>query len=614
MWFELQGPDNRPVVQWNGGKFGGETPIVSERGMFGLVVHDAPPDMRYALVVGEERIDAECRVFSSCCELTKGMYFESAYAKTALAVMRQKDGGVEEKVAECEFYVLPSKIGHENYQRMVCDLQGICRSLIIDLIGKSRHGQDWDDALPPILFRSREEELTAIRRTWSELTPLIEEISVDPASRTVLRRTFAAVGRNRSYRGIPAMMKKGIDPRNASPGRKCPVLRMSETVDIPEHRLIKGFMSFLLLRLKKCNAGVNGDISGIESEKKYRDRSPDQGEPSLFELEDLPRLKKLRRHARTIDELYGDVQERLSSDFWCDVPEEVEYPVPSQFSESVCYIGIANIILRYLKNSLNTGETVGEDFMTKKTSRMYEQWVLIQLVSAMERCGLDIETWDSVIRRSLNKQFGLDFKKNTRFFAKLDGLYSVLLRYEPWILPHNMLSMHEEETLCHFESNDSFWNPDFMIELVKRENGGLKTVYAVALDAKYSRMPGTDMRNSVSKYARIRSNDKRRGKQVTRQVWLIYPGDESMTQGVFVDDNAMDFLPSFGPVYSDSTEKVDFSDLITGDIVLRPNDSVEIEGGVDGNSRGIIPRKAILDFVRGTLDYFRQYVREDERR
>ena len=137
MMFELQGPDNRLVVQWGGGKFCGEMPIVSEEDMFGLVIHNATPGSQYVIDVGEERIDAECRWFASACELEKGPYFESAYAKTVLAVMRRGEDRIVEKVAECEVYVLPSKIGHENYQQMVGDLQMVCRSLINDLIGKS---------------------------------------------------------------------------------------------------------------------------------------------------------------------------------------------------------------------------------------------------------------------------------------------------------------------------------------------------------------------------------------------------------------------------------------------------------------------------------------------
>ncbi len=137
----------------------------------------------------------------------------------------------------------------------------------------------------------------------------------------------------------------------------------------------------------------------------------------------------------------------------------------------------------------------------------------------------------------------------------------------------------------------------------------------VALDAKYSRKPGTDMRSNVSKYAKIRSNDGRRGRQVTRQVWLVYPGGEETSQGVFVDDKAMEFLPSFGPVYADSNDSVEFDELITGDIVIRPNDLDEMHGDLGtegkGDSRGIVLHKPVLDFVRGTLDYFRKRINEE---
>ena len=620
MRFELQGPGNHSIVQWDGGAFDGEMPVVTEEGTFGLIVSDDDSDSEYAINVGEERIEVGCQRFSGLCLLEKGPYFESAYAKTKIAVIRKEDGGVETKVAECDLYVLPSKIGRENYQRMVADLQSICRSLVNDLIGKSRHGQDWGFDLRPFLFRSMEEELAAIRKTWTELAPLIEEVSTAPVSNTMMWRTMTACGRNRTYRGIPAMMKLGIDPRNPSPGRRCPTFRMKETVDVPEHRLIKGFMTFLSRRLEKCRGGVKEDIDNIESERQYRSRSVSPDEPSLYEKEDVPRLQKLRRHLKTTEELSGRIQETMVSGFWNGVETDEEYPDPRQFSGNACYLEVANIILRYLRNGLNTGWAYGEDFMTKKSSRMYEQWVLVQLVTAMERCGLAIETWNSVIRRSISHQFGLDFKKNTRFLAKLANRYSVLLRYEPWILPHGLLATHQDETLCHFGSIDSFWNPDFMIELQRIDDGVARTIYAVALDAKYSRNPSNAMRNNVSKYKKIRSNDGQRGRQVTKQVWLVYPGSESIEAGIFVDDDSMEFLPSFGPVYADSgtCDRVEPDELITGDIVIRPSAIEALDRETETNmssedvARGIVLYKPLFDFVKGTLSYFQNIISTSE--
>ena len=85
-------------------------------------------------------------------------------------------------------------------------------------------------------------------------------------------------------------------------------------------------------------------------------------------------------------------------------------------------------------------------------------------------------------------------------------------------------------------------------------------------------------------------------------------------QGVFADDKAVEFLPSFGPVYADSDERVEFDELITGDVVLRPSTIDEMHKDSElegiGNTHGIVPRETILNFVRGTLEYFRQYIKE----
>ncbi|MBO5940517.1 MAG: hypothetical protein J6R18_04915 [Kiritimatiellae bacterium] len=612
MRFEVSGSDNIPIAAWSGIRYESSVVTVLELGKYGLVMYDAEPDSCYFLKVGEERIGVECRDFANCHCFDRADYFESAYGRTVLSVMRECDDGATEIVTECEFYVVPSKIGNDNYKRMVADLQKVCQSLINDLIGKSRHGQDWNSAFRPFAFRSREEELTAIARTWTELAPRIEDISIAPISNAKLCRVMSSTGRNRSYRGVSAMMKLGIDPRNPNPGRMCPTFRIQESMNVSEHRLIKGFLQFVLLRLEQCRNGLDKDIQQIESDKRFRSRSAAPGERSLYEQEDIPRLSKLRNRSRDVEDLKGEIQKMLSADFWRGVPAELEYPEPQQFAEGICYIEIANIILRYLKNGFNTGDTYGDGFMTKKTSRMYEQWVLIQIVTALERCGLEIETWDTVIRRCVNSQFGLDFKKNTRFLAKLHGRYSVLVRYEPWILPRAMLAEHGEETLCHFGPQDSFWNPDFTIELLRRESDCFKTVYAIALDAKYSRRPSEEMRRGVLKYAKIRSVDGQHGHQVARQVWLVYPGGEAAVQGVFTDDDSIEFLPSFGPVYADSDDRVDFCEYVSGDVVVSPvvagGNPSEGEVQAPGNTKTVDVLPPIMDFIKGSLSYFRDYI------
>ena len=189
-----------------------------------------------------------------------------------------------------------------------------------------------------------------------------------------------------------------------------------------------------------------------------------------------------------------------------------------------------------LSDPTRWGGTFGSPFRAKKNSRMYEQWVLVQLVAAFAECGLEVTTWDEVLGRSVGASFGVDFARNTTFAAKLCEGCEVVVRYEPWILPKDASWKFPSESLCHFGGGN--WSPDIVIELRGAKGQAL---YALAMDAKYSRRPTKEMRESVLKYARIRTTEGRFGRRVARQVWLVYPGDGSRRRTFWLDDEAMYF-------------------------------------------------------------------------
>ena len=54
-----------------------------------------------------------------------------------------------------------------------------------------------------------------------------------------------------------------------------------------------------------------------------------------------------------------------------------------QISEGVAYRTAVNIIFQYLHNGYHQNPLFGFNFMTKKNSRIFEQWVLTQLVTSI---------------------------------------------------------------------------------------------------------------------------------------------------------------------------------------------------------------------------------------
>lgn len=611
MWFELQDYAGTTIATWGDESHAGDEglEVVLEERKYGLVVHDADPEDVYSLKVGDEELGIEQKRYQpTVCNFLQDVYFESANGRSTLSIgICLKDGSLRE-LSTREFYVLPSKIGRENYSRMVADLQAVCRSLVNDLVGKSRHSMQWKNRLRSRVCRSREEDFRSVEKTWHDLLPLLDEIESSPARIVGGRPVLMACDRNRSMRNLRVMMKRGIDPRSPVAGRKCRLMRVALSEDTQEHRMIKGFLSVLSARLQKCREGLAGEISAIKGDKPFRFRRNSDGTPSLYETEDLPRLEKLGNYAKLVSRLQQEIAARMASDFWSGIGKSSDLPGIGQFGENKYYIHVAGIILAYLRNGFNYLPETGDDFTTKKTSRLYEQWLIVQIVSAFEACGLEIDTWDSVVQKSIDRQFGFDFKRNTCFSSRLSDDYEVCVRYEPWILPRDMITDHQEETLCHGGHADSFLSPDCVIELRQHVLGQQQTVYAVVLDAKYSRSPSPRMRESVSKYRRIRSSVGGCGVQVARQTWVVFIGPDNQNPGIYIDDEALTFLATEGPVDAESFESSGEYELIHGDIIVRP--TTDMRGGTSTDTRGVALNEVVLDFIKGTLSYFRKIVVE----
>ena len=586
-------PDESRFWDEGGGDGPSDEPVFEDR-WYSVALFEYDRAGEYRVFVGDEEQHLETREFSNSLEFERGVYFESASGATELSVVHAKDGR-SETVFKASLYVVPSKIGWANYKGMVADLQSVCRALVTDVTGKSTAGM----GAPSRAWRTLEEELVAVSGACRRLKPILAEIERAPKSVMVIRKRIVHAGRARSRRAVAAMMKRGIDPTaDGSESRLCAVGRLAESRDIPEHRLLKAFLKLLRARLGSCRAGLAADVGRLEAERRYRSRTSVAGERSLYETEDLPRIRRLRERDAEAEGVQRWLDGELGGGFWSGVGESVFAPESTQFAENDYYLVAANIVLRYLRDLSHWGGTFGSGFRAKKSSRMYEQWVLVQLVAAFAECGLRVASWDEVVGRSVRGSFGFDFARNTTLSAPFGDGWGVSIRYEPWILPKDAAWRFPSESLCHFGGGN--WSPDIVVEL-KDPSG--RTRYAVAMDAKYSRRPTREMRESVLKYARIRTTEGRFGRRVARQVWLVYPGDGGRRRAFWLDDEAMYFSARSGVSYRDVDVPVEPAEQVFGELVAMPSE----RGGETAapSEIGVRPKKAFLDFASGTLAYFR---------
>lgn len=485
---------------------------------------------------------------------------------------------------------------------MVQDLNQICRSLINDIIGKSTHGF-LKRRIQRRSFRSREEEFVAIQQLWMRLLPNLKGILSSPASKTTRKSILATTDRRISVypENTKLLLQHGIDPKHNSSLRKCNLYNLFSSYDIPEHRLIKHFLFLIAERNLSCLRGIEKDIDYLLSNAVYRSQSFGNGD-TLYDIEDVPRIRALKEIEQHSLLLKAQIKSLQSNPFWSNVSNDstLFYPSRTTFQFNAYYKETARIINRFFLNDFEWNDP-NDDFFTKTTSRIYEQWVLIQIINAFRNCGLNFQSWDEIIADMLLKQFGLDFQRNTCFKAPLYKDYYLSLRYEPWIFPRT--EIHKDRsfgTVFQNKNVHAYWSPDILIELQKIANNTIETVYAIVMDSKYSKIIHPDQRSNVLKYHDIRSTRSMR--QIVKQIWFVYIGDENDINKIETDDQDFVFDQENGPMtvhclpddYSDPI----FTDNFNGAIVAKPNLLEKEHPNID----------VFSIFAKGTLAFLKRFI------
>ena len=581
---------------------------VYEGSRYGFCIEDPPEEAEsFKLQIGDEIETVMSALYGGYADIADGLYFESAAGKTELAVMGFDSAGQELFKIPSLFYVVPSKLGEENYHRMVNDLNVICQALLSDLLGKSRHGKIWE-RFRRHSFRSHEEELIAIQRMWKSFSISLRMITDAPQG--YLSRQDVVIlphGKNAAnHRTQRKMLQRGA----GSPARliRQQVSKLEYSLDTPEHRLLKRFIKILQLRVSACLKGIDFSIGELEKNGQFRKQAPDD-QVSLYESEDIPRIGILENRRRDARDLLNSLEQQLCAPFWNDVSEALFLPGPEHFIANRYYKHAAHCIFQFLQNGFYWEDSSSSDFTTKKSSRMYEQWVLINLVNAFRAFGISFAQWDDVIGKALESQFNIDFERGAQFLSMLSphSRYLLSIRYEPWIIPNRDRKTFPDATLYHAERIPTYWSPDIVLELQKETDTHRETIYAIAIDCKYSRSIGEEQSENTRKYLKIRSSDS--GKQVVGQLWLFYLGKDEQNS-IIPEDSALCFRREIGicPADTDCIFEVNI-EKVEGRVIAKPYQ----ESGESSDSTGNpAPPPVFLDFAEGTLAFLRKYFPEEK--
>ena len=548
-------------------------PNVLETSLFGFQILDNDTYQEYYLQIGDDILPNKIQILGKTTYFEKGFYFESAMGRTQLYL---KNKQTHEIVTTCILNVIPSKIGLQNYRVMAEELHAFCHLLINDTIGKSTHAREWQ-FLKNRSLRSQDEELYFVKITWEKIQPLLHGILDSPSTRIQKRKKIQKITQIKSPNHQREIAKRGLDPRNPNQPKKCIVNALYESNDTPAHRLIKSFLNLLGQRIQECIRSMDNNIEKLQENKQYRKVS--------YETEDIPRIQKLNEHKEVAFYLYTEIKEELQKKFWHTVSRAIFLPSQEHFSSNIYYIHIAKIILRYLRSSYMWTPRQGAELKTKKSSRLYEQWVLLQLIFSFKKCGIELEDPENMINQFLNIYYGYDIPENTSIQAPLNDQYKIVIRYEP-LIKYKYIT-EESETLCHYNSNvNDWWRPDITIELQYNNI----TTYLIVLDCKYSRQPHEQQVSNILKYRDIRSIHHTY--PISKQLWMIYPGQEKECNNIILYTQGHRFHYSKGYTIFDGKKEIPLSGIenIWGSIIAKPYENQQYN--------------IFVDFAEGTLRFF----------
>lgn len=265
------------------------------------------------------------------------------------------------------------------------------------------------------------------------------------------------------------------------------------------------------------------------------------------------------------------------------------------FSNVEPYRRIRHEMLRFLKTGLIIVDE-GTDERIKSTSRLYEQWVFLQLAAAFRLSGLTCSSQQGILHSSRRFRFTLDLDRGARVtFSSRDGR-AVILRYEPWVMPRAS-AVQNRDTVYRGRGGEAAWSPDVLVEFIggpEHVGEAASVEYAVVIDAKYTRAIREYHWNDTTKYLEIRATATDR--QVARQLWLAFPGDNNQSeQTIALRDSSIRWTENGPNCPRDET--------VQGILNLTPSPSLDSNAVADGWITQ--PEEAATSFVNGLLRFMR---------
>jgi hypothetical protein len=298
----------------------------------------------------------------------------------------------------------------------------------------------------------------------------------------------------------------------------------------------------------------------------------------------MPRLARLQRFEQRAARIGEEIRVARRGPVLVGLPPGTLRPTPV-FSNIEPYRRVYRAAQRYLRSSPIIIDA-GNELRLKATSRLYEQWVFLQICAALQSTGLKGESPEQIVTRiERSRRFVLDLQRGTSVTYATSDARLVRVRYEPYVFGR-IFAVRHGHSVYRGVRGDTPWSPDVLIEVLS----GLeppRVEYAVVIDAKYARQITDRHWEGINKYRQIRATADDR--QIVRQLWLVWPG---LPEAIVTIDPAITWTET-GP-----DRPID--EGIDGMLAAAPPECDTLEDE-DSLASDMAVSPIVLQFVRGLL-------------
>lgn len=440
-----------------------------------------------------------------------------------------RNASSNEVLARTYALVEPSKLSAQAYTNIYSAISRISIELLLDLVAKSRlnvRNTSESKIAEKAKAISARLELNKIRRFWSGFSGVLTQVF--NAKVTILESRDLVRRLRPNERMNPRLVRRLVSSgqltnRTFREASFLALPTMNLTEDVPENRVIVGFIKLLRKRVIRSLSVAEDECSKIRS----RLQGYSEADAVLHEFllnREGPKLSKLVDTIAITNRLVTEMshairQFGIAHDRFSTRSVLADLATPA-FRSHPIYSRVGLAIRSFLTETAMVVEQ-GDEETAKGLETLYEQWVFFETCAAIRTADLKCVSHKSLFEPISRNRFSVDLDRNAAVVFEAPDGRRVSVRYEPTVLPRASAQGIDTVYRGHAQTP---WTPDIIMEILEPRGGSrdYQLVYGVVIDAKYTGRHNLERKlDDVSKYQEIRSVAT--GKQIVRQVWVAAP-------------------------------------------------------------------------------------------